>query len=147
MAGVRWPVPTSQKYKARPLYFCLRCITEVPPNPERNKNGNRKPTVCKQCGERAHHFPSQLEYRRYRELRKLEAFGDISDLELQPRYPIKIKNPHGKNILVTTYVADFRYKEKDGTEVVEDTKGFKTKLYTLKKKLVLAVYGIEIKES
>jgi len=48
---------------------------------------------------------------------------------------------------VTTYVADFRYKNKEGKEVVEDVKGFKTAIYRLKKKLVKAYYGISILET
>ena len=39
------------------------------------------------------------------------------------------------------YIADFQYIEKDGTEVVEDVKGFKTKEYNIKKKLFLHKYG------
>jgi hypothetical protein len=47
--------------------------------------------------------------------------------------------------LICTYVADFKYLE-NGKEVVEDVKGFKTPVYKLKKKLVEAIYGIEIIE-
>lgn len=45
------------------------------------------------------------------------------------------------------YVADFVYgKTADGKTVVEDVKGFPTPEYRIKKKLMLWVYGIEIKE-
>ena len=44
-----------------------------------------------------------------------------------------------------TYVADFVYKE-GGKTVVEDTKGFRTKDYIIKRKLMLQVHGIRIKE-
>ena len=38
------------------------------------------------------------------------------------------------------------YKDKDGNEVVEDAKGFRTKEYLLKKKMMRAFLGITIKE-
>ena len=44
------------------------------------------------------------------------------------------------------YVADFVYKDKDGNEIVEDTKGFRTKEYLLKKKIMRAYLGITINE-
>ena len=44
-----------------------------------------------------------------------------------------------------SYVADFVYTE-DGKLVVEDTKGFKTKDYIIKRKLMLHVHGIRIQE-
>jgi hypothetical protein len=43
-------------------------------------------------------------------------------------------------------VADFTYME-DGKLVVEDCKGFKTDVYKIKKKLMLWVHGIRIKET
>jgi hypothetical protein len=43
------------------------------------------------------------------------------------------------------YVADFTYKQ-DGKLVVEDTKGFRTKDYIIKRKLMLWVHGIRIRE-
>jgi hypothetical protein len=43
------------------------------------------------------------------------------------------------------YKADFRYKNAQGEEVVEDTKGIQTDVFKLKKKLVEALYpGLEI---
>lgn len=43
------------------------------------------------------------------------------------------------------YKADFVYKE-NGETVVEDTKGVKTKDYIIKRKLMLWVHGISIRE-
>ena len=45
----------------------------------------------------------------------------------------------------TYYVADFVYEE-NGKKVVEDTKGVKTKDYILKRKLMLWVHGIRVRE-
>ena len=44
------------------------------------------------------------------------------------------------------YYADFVYKDKEGVLHVEDTKGFKTKDYIIKRKLMLHVHGIRIHE-
>jgi len=44
------------------------------------------------------------------------------------------------------YVADFVYMNKDGQKVVEDTKGYKTKDYIIKRKLMLMFHGIRIRE-
>lgn len=86
-------------------------------------------------------FASRMEAQRYTELRALEQAGEISGLELQPRYDLVVNG-----VKIGRYVADFRYRE-DGRLVVEDVKGVKTALYRLKKKLVRALYGIEVRET
>ena len=86
-------------------------------------------------------FASKKEAKRYGELGNLVTHKFITNLELQPRYPIVING-----VKVTTYVADFRYLDWNGNTVVEDTKGYKTDVYKLKKKLMFAVHGIEITE-
>ena len=85
-------------------------------------------------------FDSKAEARRYAELRLLEKANEISDLRLQPKFNCKI---HGKKIC--TYRADFDYYDGDQW-VIEDVKGFRTQGYQLKKKLVEALYGVEIRE-
>jgi hypothetical protein len=89
-----------------------------------------------------HRFPSLAEGRRYEELKLMQRAGIIRDLQLQPRYPIRISG-----VLVTTYVADFKYFDVErGEETVEDVKGFVTDIYRLKKKLVKVVHDIDIVE-
>ena len=87
-------------------------------------------------------FDSKREMNRYCELKLLEKAKEISNLQLQPKFLLidgfKYK---GKKIQAMNYIADFQYIEKDGTEVVEDVKGFKTKEYNIKKKLFLHKYG------
>ena len=46
----------------------------------------------------------------------------------------------------TKYLADFAYRTKDGTIVVEDVKGAVTPEFRLKRKLMLHVHGIEVQE-
>lgn len=45
-----------------------------------------------------------------------------------------------------TYIADFVYYTRDGKTIVEDAKGFKTKDYIIKKKLMLERFGIWVEE-
>src|SRR5689334_15113681 len=89
-------------------------------------------------------FDSKAEAARYQHLLTLGAVGHVRNLELQPRFPIAL---NGR--VIANYVADFRYEELDAfgwREVVEDVKGMKTPVYRLKKKLVEAQYGIQIRE-
>ena len=107
-------------------------------------------------------FDSCKEARRYKELSLLEKAGVISRLELQKRFELipaqyenvsreeyiksKGKKTKGKCIeRACKYKADFYYIQ-NGERIVEDTKGFKTKDYIIKRKLMLQVFGIRIKE-
>lgn len=93
-------------------------------------------------------FDSQLEANRYAELKLLERAGEITDLRTQVRYTLipSQKKPSGGTERACTYTADFVYKDKSGGEIVEDTKGMKTQQYTIRRKLMLWVHGVEIKE-
>ncbi len=88
-------------------------------------------------------FDSQKEYHRWCELRLLERAGRISGLQRQVKYEL-IPKQNGER--ACTYVADFVYYE-DGKLVVEDSKGHKTEAYKIKKKLMLWVHNIKIKET
>lgn len=59
----------------------------------------------------------------------------------QVKYPIEVNSQ-----LVCNYIADFLIEYKDGHKEVHDTKGYITETYRIKKKLMRAVYGIEIVE-
>ena len=89
-----------------------------------------------------HKFASKAEMRRYIELKQMQHHGMIRNLVLQPRYPLRVKG-----VLVTTYVADFRYQDVEpGDTIVEDVKGFVTDVYRLKRKLMHVIHGIQIQE-
>lgn len=110
----------------------------------RTKYGNRKTQIDGIT------FDSVKEANRYAELRLLEKAGEISDLELQSPFLLQPGFVHkGKKYQPIKYVADFIYTDKDGAKVVEDVKSpatRKDKVYQLKKKMMLYVHGIEIKE-
>lgn len=92
-------------------------------------------------------FDSLKEANRYIDLVEMERNGEISDLMRQVKFElIPSQFVDGKCVeRKCVYVADFVYVQ-DGKTVVEDTKGFKTKDYIIKRKLMLEKYGIRIKE-
>ena len=92
-------------------------------------------------------FDSQKEYRRFCELSLLEKVGKVTDLQRQVKFElIPAQRIDGKVMeRACNYVADFVYTE-NGKRVVEDTKGYKTKDYIIKRKLMLYVHGIRIRE-
>lgn len=92
-------------------------------------------------------FDSKKEAARWQELLLLQRAGKISHLNRQVTYElIPSQYIDGKCVERSVkYVADFVYHQ-DGQLVVEDTKGMKTPEYVLKRKLMLSVYGIRIKE-
>ena len=92
-------------------------------------------------------FDSKREARRYLDLRAMEIAGQIQNLRLQVKYElIPSQRIDGKVVeRGCEYVADFVYEE-NGQTVVEDTKGHRTKDYIIKRKLMLYVHGIRIRE-
>jgi hypothetical protein len=96
----------------------------------------------KQTWADGHHFDSIAEKDYYLQLKLRQMGGDISDLKLQPQYPLVINDTK-----VGTYVGDFLYTDnKTGEKVLVDVKGFRTQLYLMKKKMVRALYAIDITE-
>lgn len=92
-------------------------------------------------------FDSKKEAKRYQELRILEKAGEITDLRRQVKFElIPSQRINGKVAeRAVEYKADFVYTQ-DGQTIVEDTKGFRTKDYIIKRKLMLWVHGIRIRE-
>lgn len=86
-------------------------------------------------------FDSRLEGMRYVELKRLQDTGVISSLQCQVPFSLRIGGE-----LICKYIADFRYADIDGRVVVEDAKGMRTREYVLKKKLMKALHGIDIRE-
>lgn len=83
------------------------------------------------------------EANRWCELKLLERAGRIQHLQRQVKYALIPKQDGEKAV---EYIADFVYRE-NGNLVVEDVKGKKTKDYIIKRKLMLWVHGIKIKET
>lgn len=100
-----------------------------------SKYGNKRTTIGKKT------FDSKKEAVRWLQLVAMQNAGKISFLQTQKSYTLEVNG-----VLICRYRADFVYIENEKT-IVEDCKGFKTDVYKLKKKLMLAIYGIEIRES
>ena len=100
-------------------------------------------------------FPSEKEGYRWRELKLMEAAGEIQDLKRQVPFELipsqKYTDPRTgkkKSERAIKYVADFTYTDtRTGEKVVEDVKGKKTPVYELKRKMMLWFHGIMIKET
>lgn len=93
-------------------------------------------------------YDSKKEHRRAVELELLAKLNKISNLRKQVKYELlpSQKTEDGKTIeRPVSYYADFVYIE-DGKEIVEDTKGMRTTDYIIKRKLMLFIHGIRIKE-
>ena len=116
-----------------------------------NKYGNKK------TGKHA----SKKEAKRAFELEMLAKGGYIEHLQEQVKFellpsqkemqPILQKNGKHKMLERTVerpvaYIADFVYFE-NGDLIVEDTKGFRTPDYVIKRKLMLYIHGIKIRET
>lgn len=114
----------------------------------RAKYGNRKVTVD---GIR---FDSQKEANRWRELVLLEKVGKITDLRRQIKFElIPAQRVNGKCVeRAVSYIADFTYRDERGHLVVEDVKGYRDPQnagyakFVLKRKMMLWIHGIRVKE-
>jgi hypothetical protein len=107
---------------------------------KRSKYGN-KPT---------NGYASKRESNRAQELKLLEKAGKIENLREQVPFEL-IPKQNGER--ACKYVADFVYREiPDDPNVamrrdtVEDAKGYRDPVYRIKRKLMLKVHGIRIRE-
>ena len=112
-------------------------------------------------------FDSKKEAGRYKELKTLERAGIIQKLQRQVKYVLipaqyertsavyvkgnnKGKPKKGRLIeRECAYYADFVYMQ-DGNTIVEDVKGYRDgqayNLFVIKRKLMLYVHGVQVKE-
>lgn len=112
-------------------------LFEEPEKPKKSKYNNKKTEIDGII------FDSIREAKRYRVLRLMQKVGVIGQLRLQVPYEL---NPGGTHSLV--YEADFVYiLSETGETVVEDSKGARTREYLKKRRLMLKVHGIIIKET
>jgi len=103
-------------------------------NQAKSKYGNKKVEFDGKI------FDSKKELAHYLTLRMMEKAGVISDLKCQVSFEL---NPGGTHSL--KYIADFTYLE-NGQLIVCDAKGYRTKVYKKKARLMLQVHGITINE-
>lgn len=90
-------------------------------------------------------FGSKAELTRFQDLLLMEKSGVIYDLKRQVPFDLVVNG-----FFIGRYVADAVYTERTplpGRKVVEDTKGHRTEMYLMKKKLMRAIHGIDILET
>lgn len=128
--------------RAKHIWICTSCgaWTEAKDKTCANTSASPNQSIC---GGKLHHFASRAEARRYGDLQLMRAYGDISELDVHPRFPCKVQ---GK--LVCTYIADFAYTDRQRRRVVEDVKG--NRLHTddssaLRRKLAEAIYNMTVR--
>nr|DAN07449.1 MAG TPA: Endonuclease [Caudoviricetes sp.] len=89
-------------------------------------------------------FDSAKEWRRNQELETLQRAGEISELNrqvpfvLMPSYTIADETTRQgyRTVREIRYIADFTYRLKDGTRIIEDVKGMQTEVFKIKRKLL-----------
>lgn len=86
-------------------------------------------------------YHSKKEAKRAFDLKMLEKAGVITDLKEQVSFDLIVNG-----MLICRYVCDFQYM-KDGKLITEDVKGYKDKVYRIKRKLMLAIHNIDIFET
>lgn len=93
-------------------------------------------------------FDSKKERNYYCELKMLKMAGQIKDFDLQAVFELQPSFKYkGKTIRAIKYIADFVITYPDGKTEVIDTKGYRTKDYILKRKMLLHKYpDINFKE-
>lgn len=92
-------------------------------------------------------YDSEKERHRHAELLLLEREGAIRGLQRQVKFELIPSQRYNGKVIErpVRYIADFTYME-NGSLVVEDVKGMRTKEYILKRKMMLYLNGIRIRE-
>jgi hypothetical protein len=96
---------------------------------------------------------SKLENERAQTLALWQQMGAIRELQEQVRYPLipgypkDALDPESRSERPASYTADFVYIDvATGRTIVEDTKGWRTEAYTIRRKLMRQVHGISVHE-
>ena len=87
--------------------------------------------------------------RYYQQLKLMERQGLIKDVKLQVKFELQSKyKKNNKTIRAINYIADFTYFDVNkGKTIIVDTKGYRTEVYKLKKKIFEYKYpDLKIKE-
>lgn len=97
-------------------------------------------------------YDSKKEAKVFTQLQLMEKCGKIFDLKRQVSFellPAQYRVVNGKKKCIERackYIADFTYNDENMNLVIVDAKGFRTPDYKIKKKLMLSVHNIIIKE-
>lgn len=134
---------------------------EVPPTARRTEPKKLSlATVAEKCGIEGEYFRSRREAARFVFLKRQEEDGTVRGLERNPKFVLHCVNPQGLKVAIAEYTGDFRYwerltpgmaavdlfQEREGEQlVIEESKGFPTDDWELRRKWVEAEYGFKIR--
>lgn len=160
MSSLSFETPEDMPRGMKSLYeaqMARDAAKKAAPKPQPKSNGGKY--HAEKCEIGGMKFDSKKEARRWAELYAMEQRGEISDLQTQVKFVLipaqrepDVIGPKGGikpgRVIEkeAAYLADFVYT-KNGEQVVEDTKGMRTDVYRLKRKLMLWVHKIRIKET
>lgn len=117
-------------------------MLKLVPKPSGSKYGNKKVTAADGTK-----FDSLAELHRWAHLNMLQRGGHISELRRQVVFEmvpsVKFAGAARARPAIR-YIADFVYVEQ-GVEVIEDVKGVETTEFKLKRHLMKALLGLEVK--
>lgn len=126
---------------SKPMKLTGHMLKPVPRVPGA-KYGNKKVTAADGTK-----FDSLAEFHRWTHLNMLQRGGHISDLRRQVVFEmvpsVKFAGAARARPAIR-YIADFVYQE-NGIEVIEDVKGVETTEFKLKRHLMKALLGLEVK--
>lgn len=120
--------------------------------PKQNKYRAQKVEGCLNDGT-PHTFDSVKEFDRYQQLALMERAGEISDLQVQKKFPLvpPQKLSDGSILRGMDYICDFAYMQ-GGEQRIEDVKGYKNpasaayRVFQIKKKLMKWIHNVEVYE-
>lgn len=123
---------------AQPAPSNARKIASPKPPTEHEEQGRPNKYKAKKVVTEEGVFDSKMEYKRWCELRTMERARLITNLERQIEYTLEVNG-----VKIGKFTADHRW-EANGKVWVEDVKGVIVRDFTLRKKLMLAIYGIDV---
>lgn len=109
---------------------------------EKKSNGQGKKFSNKKTVVDGRKFDSEKEAKYYGTLKLRQRIGEIASFEHHKVYKLEVNG-----ILVCTYEADFVITNLDGTQHIIDVKSEATEklpVFSIKRKLMLAIHGIQV---
>lgn len=123
--------------RGRKRHICRDCLFKKTSNLKlKSKYGNKPTKVSEGTAD------SKGEAKRFEDLKLLQLAGEIKNLKFHPKFDIEING-----VKICSYEADSSYYDlRRLAHIVEDAKGCRTEAFKLKKRLMLAIHGIDVEE-
>lgn len=140
--GARWSQEQHDAWKRRASYANAQC--EAPRgSPSAPPADPAAASPPKFGNKKTNGYDSAREAKHAEVLHMLEKCGEITELREQVVF-VLIPAQEGER--ACTYKADFVYRNKLGELVVDEVKGYANDRWPIKRKLMLRVHGIKVRE-